>query len=166
MQPTVSTIPACLKALTAAAERAIPPAQREGRTVPLAVVLGQPDRGQTGSDDIVCIAFTGEPGEAAVTSNREQEQGHTAPDRESYDVQCLSSSWRGQDDATAQEVLDRAYEMVNALAAELAADATLGGAVGRTWISTDALAQAQTERGAVATVRFTVHVEAFTGGWW
>ncbi|RBQ21619.1 hypothetical protein DP939_02600 [Spongiactinospora rosea] len=161
MEPTISTVPACLRALVAAAERAVPPRIVRGREVPVTVVLGQPNVGQMDSDEMVLIAFTGEPGDPGVTSNRTQPQGVTAPDRESYDVICLATSWHGHDDQPLP-VLDRTYEMVNALAAELAADGTLGGVVGRTRISTDQLVQVQTEQGAVALLRFTVHVEAFT----
>ncbi|HUR74452.1 MAG TPA: hypothetical protein VMZ00_09250 [Sporichthya sp.] len=150
MQPTVSTVPACLDALVAAAGRALPGVQ---------VFDGQPSKDI--DDDLVLIGFTGEPGEAAVTSTRVQQQAATAPDRESYDVTCLASSWHGHDDDPAS-VRNRAYELVNLLAAELASDPTLGGTVGRSRISTNAFAQAQTERGATAVVRFVVHVEAFT----
>lgn len=153
MEPTVSTIPAALKALVAAAERANP--------APVVVTLGQPTRGQALADDVVCIAFTGEPEEAAVTSTRERRQGATAPDRESYDVQCIASSWRGASDDPVP-VLDRTYEMIDAFARELAADQTLGGVVMSCWLAADATAQVQTERGATTVVRFTVHVEAYT----
>lgn len=149
-EPTVSTVPACLSALVAAARRALPGVQ---------VVDGQPS--DDIDDDLLMVGFTGEPGEAAVTSTRAQQQGTPAPDRESYDVTCLAASWHGHhDDPVGVRV--RAYELVNALAAELAADTTLGGTVGRSRISTDSFAQAQTERGATAVVRFVVHVEAFT----
>lgn len=161
MPQVISTVPACLKALVAAAKRAVPPRTINRQAVPVTVVLGQPSRHQIDADDIICIAFTGEPAEAAVNSTRSQQQAATTPDRESYDVTCLASSWQGNDDDP-EAVLDRTYEMVNALAAALAADTTLGGVAGRCRISTDALAQAQTERGACTVVRFTVHVEAFT----
>ncbi|MGW0805268.1 hypothetical protein [Nonomuraea sp. NPDC002799] len=151
MPPTVSTVPACLEALVAAATRALPGVQ---------VVDGQPNRDL--DDNLVMIAFTGEPGEQAVTSNRAQQQASTAPDRESYDVTCLAAAWGGHEDDPVP-VRNTAYGFVNAIATELAADTTLGGVVGRSRISTDAFAQAQTERGAAAVVRFVVHVEAFTG---
>lgn len=149
-QPTVSTVPACLSALVAAAKRALPGVQ---------VVDGQPNSDI--DDNLVMIGFTGEPGEQAVTSNRSQQQGTAAPDRESYDVTCLSAAWGGHDDKP-EPVRNKAYSFVNAIAAELAQDGTLGGVVGRSRISADTFAQAQTEHGASAVVRFTVHVEAFT----
>nr|PZN20116.1 MAG: hypothetical protein DIU75_13180 [Mycolicibacterium hassiacum] len=165
MQPTVSTIPAALRALVAAARRAIPPAVIRGRTVPVTVTLGQPTRGQVGADDIVCIAFTGEPGEAAVTSTRERQQAAAAPDRESYQVACLASSWRGRHD-DAEPVLDRTFEMINAFAAELAADQTLGGVVMTCRLTTDETAIMQTEQGATVVTRFTLSIEAFTSAGW
>src|SRR5690606_33931469 len=136
--------------LVAAAERANPDLQ---------IVDGQPARDV--ADDVMLIGFTGEPGEQAVTSARARQQGATAPDRERYAITCLSAAWEGQrDDPVA--VREKAYFFIDALAAELARDQTLGGAVMTARISTDALAQAQTERGATAVVRFVVHVEAFT----
>lgn len=153
MPRTVSTVPACLKALVATARRANPGA---------AVIDGQPEMHQVDADDILCIGFTGEPGEAAVESTRSQQQGTADPDRETYTVTCLAASWRGHD-TDPEVVRDCAYDLINALAAELAVDPTLGGAVARTRLSTDQFAQAQTDRGATAVVRFTVAVEAFTG---
>jgi hypothetical protein len=149
MLPTVSTVPACLDALVAAAKRALPDVQ---------VLDGQP--AEDIADDLVMIAFTGEPGEQAVTVNRAQAVT-TAPDRESYDVTCLAEAWGGHE-TDPVPVRNTVYGFVNAIAAELARDITLGGVVGRCRISTDAFAQAQTERGAAAAVRFVVHVEAFT----
>lgn len=152
MPDTVSTIPACLDALVAAARRAIPDPDVQ-------VTDGQPV--EDISDDIVCIGFTGDPNDTAVQSTRTQQQGSPAPDRESYDITCLACSWQGQDHDV-KPVRDRVYEFVNLLAAELATDPTLGRTVGRSRISMDSFAQGQTDRGAVAMVRFTVHVEAFT----
>ncbi|MBX6382164.1 MAG: hypothetical protein IRZ07_04190 [Microbispora sp.] len=111
--------------------------------------------------DIVCIGFTGEPGEAAVEATRSRQQGATDPDRESYDITCLASSWQGHQ-SDPKTVRDRAYELVDRVAGELAADQTLGGVVMTARVSTEAFAQEQTSRGAVATVRFVVHIEAFT----
>jgi len=145
----ISTVPACLDALVALARRALPGVQ---------VVDGQP---LDTDPDIVCIGFTGEPGEAGVEVTRTRQQASITPDRESYDITCLASSWRGHQ-VDPKVVRDRTYELVDRIAAELAADPTLGGVALTTRISTDALAQEQTTRGAVAVVRFTIHVEAFT----
>lgn len=148
--PTVSTVPACLAALVAATRRALPGVQ---------VVDGQPSSDI--DDNLVMIGFTGEPGEQAVVSTRSQQQGTPSPDRESYDVTCLSAAWGGHDDKP-EPVRNTAYGFVNAIAAELAQDGTLGGVIGRSRVSADSFAQAQTEHGASAVVRFVVHVEAFT----
>ncbi|MFD0885756.1 hypothetical protein ACFQ08_14490 [Streptosporangium algeriense] len=148
MPQTVSTIPAVLEALVAAATRALPDVQ---------VVDGQPI---TASPDILCIGFTGEPGEPAVESTRTREQVTTDPERESYEITCLAAVLRGETDAAAVRVL--AYEMVSVLAGELAGDPTLGGVCGRTQITTEALAQEQTTKGAQAVVRFVIAVDAWT----
>jgi hypothetical protein len=152
MPPTVSTVPACLDALLAAARRALPGVQ---------VLDGQP--AEDIEDDVILIGFTGEPGEQAVTSTRAVQQGSRAPDRESYDITSLAASWGGHE-TDPKAVRDRAYGFVNAIAAEIAQDQTLGRVVMTARISTEAFAQAQTERGATAVVRFVVHVEAFTRG--
>lgn len=152
MLPTVSTIPACLDALVAAAKRALPGVQ---------VVDGQPVEDIGG--DLVCIAFTGEPGEASVEVSRERQQGATAPDRESYDIVSVAYAWAG-DQHDPAVVRNRAFDLINRIAAEVAADQTLGGTVMAAWISATAYAPEQTRMGAAAYVRWTTHIEAFTGG--
>jgi hypothetical protein len=152
MALTVSTVPACLAALVAAATQAVPE---------VLVVDGQPAMHQD-ADDIVCIGFTGSPEDAVVESTRTQQQAAVTPDRESYAVTCLASCWRGAE-VDAAAVREGAYALVDAIGGRLAADPTLGGVVGRSRVSAVSLAQAQTEGGAVAVVRFVVSVDAFTG---
>ncbi|GAB1823576.1 hypothetical protein [Herbidospora sp. RD11066] len=149
---SISTVPACLDALVAAARRAHPDADA------VDVVDGQPVKGTL--DDVICIGFTSEPGEAAVQSALSRTQMATTPDQEAYDVTCLASSWAGEQ-VDPVIVRDRAYALVNGLATYLAQDPTLGDVVARARISTEAFAQEQTTRGAVATVQFVVHVDAF-----
>ncbi|GII89626.1 hypothetical protein Ssi03_76160 [Sphaerisporangium siamense] len=144
----ISTIPAVIDALVALVRAALPGVQ---------VVDGQP---MSSDRDIVCIAFTGEPGEAAVESTRAVEQLALEPDRESYTITCLASSLRGDADAKASR--DRAYGLVDTIASAIAADPRLDGAVTYTRLATESLTQQQTQNGAEATVRFLVAVEAFT----
>ncbi|WP_433225603.1 hypothetical protein [Actinomadura formosensis] len=147
---SVSTVPAVLDALVARARAALPEVQ---------VLDGGPHRDT--DPDVVAIGFTGDPGEAAVEDTRTREQLATSPDRERYEITSLASSWRGEEH-DAKAVRDRVYEMLDALAAELERDQRLGGLVNRARLSSGAFAQEQTNKGAVATVRFVVSVDAFT----
>ncbi|GAA3077840.1 hypothetical protein [Streptosporangium carneum] len=148
MPQTVSTVPAVLEALVAAARRVLPGVQ---------VVDGQP---LAADQEIICVGFTGEPGETSVENVRTREQVTLDPDRESYEITCLVAVLRGEADAAA--VRARVYEMVSILAGELATDPTLGGVCGRTQLTTEDLAQEQTTKGAQAVVRFVITVDAWT----
>lgn len=155
MRP-VSTVPAAIDALTELARDALATAGLDGS--PVQVVDGQP-RTQT-EDDVIAIGFTGDPGEASVESTRTTEQITTSPDREAYEIVCLASSWRGDEDPKVTR--DRVYEFINAINARLMADQTLGRMVTRCRLRSEALAQEQTDKGPVATVRFVVSVDAYT----
>lgn len=142
---SVSTAPAVLDALVAGLTTAVPDVQ---------VTDGQPI---VTADDVICVGFGGE-GEPAVESTRTREQLTLEPDRESYDITCLASSWTG---ATAvRPVRARAYELLEAVAAYLLANPRVGGVLSAR-LSAERLIQEQTENGAAATVQFTVHVDAF-----
>lgn len=143
------TLPVVIDALVALWSQALPGVQ---------VVDGQP---LDVEPDIVCVAFTGTPGEPAATSTRTRDQVATEPDHESYEITCLASSLRGETDA--KQVRDRAYELVDALAGLLADDPTLGGVAARAELTADSFAQDQTPEGAAATVQFVVTVDAWTG---
>jgi hypothetical protein len=144
----VSTVPQALDRLVALAAFALPDAD---------VIDGQPI---VTDGDFVAIAFTGLQGEEAVEAVQTTEQMGAQPDREVYDITCLASSWSGDGDP--KVVRDQAYVLVGAFANALKADRTLGGLALRARLSTVALAQEQTEQGALATVRFIVRVDAFT----
>ncbi|NJP24459.1 hypothetical protein FLW53_09605 [Microbispora sp. SCL1-1] len=147
---SVSTVPAVLDAILSAVRAALPDVE---------VWDGQPVK-QT-RDDVICIAFTGEPGEAAVTATITLEQMAVDPRRESYTITCLASSWKGEA-SNAKAVRDRAYELVDGVVAALAQDQALGALVMRAMVSTQAFAQEQTTRGAVSTVQFGIHIDAYT----
>jgi hypothetical protein len=149
MAATTSTVPACLDALVQAARDELPGVQ---------VIDGQPV--EELAPDVVMIGFTGQPSEAAITSTLTREVYARSPDREQYDIACLASSWRGDTDPKA--VRDRAFELVDAVTGALADDQTLGGAVLRARLSAESVIPEQTTDGAVCTVGFTVHVDAFS----
>lgn len=147
---SVSTVPAVLDELVRRARLVLPEAQ---------VLDGGPHRDT--EPDVIAIGFTGEPGEVAVEDTRTREQLDVSPDRERYDITCLASSWKGNEHDP-KAVRDRVYEMLDTLAAELERDQRLGGLVNRVRLSVLELAPEQTNRGAVATVRFVINVDAFT----
>lgn len=144
---SVSTVPAALDALVTGLTAALPDVQ---------VVDGQP---VTTEGDVICIGFGGVDGEPGVESTRTREQLAREPDRERYDITCLASSWSGDTDAKA--VRDGAYDLLASVRDYLAVNPTLGGAAMQTRLSTESLTQSQTQEGALADIRFVVHVDAF-----
>lgn len=110
---------------------------------------------------ILCIGFSGDPGEPVVENTRTIAQMTTDPKRESYGITCLASSWRGNE-PDAQKVRDEAYGILDEVSEELARDHTLGGLVMMSRLHTDSFSQAQTNMGAVATIRFVIHIDAMT----
>lgn len=149
-----STVPAVIKALVTLAESTI-------IADDFAVSDGHPMPPKDGTPNILCIGFTGVPGEESVTSTRTREQMTTSPDRESYQITCVSSSWKGHEQ-NMSAVRETAYGMVDILNYQIMLDHTLGGLVMRARIFSDALAEEQTSMGAVSTVRFIVNIEAYT----
>ncbi|MEV4059724.1 hypothetical protein [Nonomuraea dietziae] len=144
----ISTVPAVLDALVASWSAALPDAQ---------VVDGQPLRVDR---DIVCVGFTGDPGDVAVESTRTREQVAVDPDHEAYAITCVASSLRGETET--KLVRDRVYAMVDTLATMLVADQSLGGVAAQTRLTTERFVQEQSTEGAVATVQFVVFVDAWT----
>lgn len=125
------------------------------------VTDGQPIPPQDAEPDLLCIGFTGDPEEPAVEATRSTQQAKPVPDRETYEITCLASSWKGNDtDPVA--VRETCFDIVNRFAQHIYKDHTLGKRVMRSRVMTTAFAQEQTTSGAVATVRFVVQIDAFT----
>lgn len=152
MTSVVSTVPAVLDAMVARFAAAFPDVQ---------VLDGGPVRDTVLEGDLICVGFTSVLGEPAVEDTRTREQMSSDPDRESYDVTSICSSWQGEQ-KDPKLVRDRAYEILDAIAAELANDQTLGGLCMRARLTTHLFAPEQTMKGAVATIRFEIHVDAYT----
>lgn len=150
MAATVSTIPAVLDALVALTGQVLPAAQ---------IFDGPPTEEMQG--DLVLIGFAFPTGTPAVTDTHTRQQYASSPDTESYDVACMVCAWPGGD-TDLKVARDRAFAMVNALGAGLAADPMLGGLVKRARISTDSYIPEQTTNGASVTVPVTVHIDANT----
>jgi hypothetical protein len=125
------------------------------------VTDGKPNPEQELEPDLLNVGYTGIDGDPAVEDVRTREQLALSPDHESYDVTCLMSSWHGEN-PDAKAVRDTCYSIVDQLNQSLISDPTLSGLVMRARMTTDALAQDQTPKGAVATVRFVVHIDAIT----
>jgi hypothetical protein len=150
-----STIPLALKALVLLARTAF------GGDENVEVIDGDPIPPLDARPDLVCIGFTGFPGDQSVSSTRTREQLATSPDRESYEITNIVSAWRGHEKSM-PDVTDRAFKMIDILNDQLIVDQTLGGIVMRARIHSDSVAREMTSRGAVCTVRFIVQIEAFT----
>lgn len=148
----VSTIPAVLAEIVRIAE---------SNLEDVAVSDGAPIPPMETTPDIVCIGFTGDPDDEAVTTDRERNQLSNMPDLETYEISCLASSWRGYEKRMSQ-VRQHAFDLIDKLNAAFAFDATLGGRAMRVRILSDAVIQDQTDKGAVCTVRFVIRVEAVT----
>lgn len=151
----MSTIPAVLDALVALAERAWPNVQ---------VLDGGPTTNV--EHDVIEIGYSGSPNEPDVRANLTREQIDMDPDHESYDVMCMVSAWRGDAHRDgrpdAHTTRARAFELLAGIRAELARDPQLGGMVMLAQMSTLDMAADQTHAGPVCTIRFVVHVDAYS----
>ncbi|MFG3439933.1 hypothetical protein ACGF0J_22020 [Nonomuraea sp. NPDC047897] len=151
----MSTIPAALDALVALAERAWPDVQ----------VL---DGGPTVEvrNDVIAIGYSGSATEPDIRSTLAREQLDMQPDLERYDVMCMVSAWRGDAHRggrpDARTVRERAFELLAGVRDELARDSRLGGTVMMSRLSTIDVVADQTKAGPVCTIRFIVHIDAFT----
>lgn len=152
----MSTIPAVLDALVALAERAWPDAVQ--------VLDGGPTTNV--ERDVIEIGYSGSTTEPDVRSTLTREQLDMQPDLERYDVMCLVSAWRGDANRggkpDARTTRNRAFELLAGVHRELALDPQLGGTVMMARLSTLDMAADQTGDGPVCTVRFVVHIDAFT----
>lgn len=153
---SVSLVPETLDKLVALSRDALAHAGTDEH--PVQVLDGPPVT--TTEDDVVSIGFTGNPGESAIESTRTREQLTADPDRESFEITCLSSAWRGDDDM--KQVRDRAYHFINLIADEIMEDITLGGLVARTQIRSESVVLEQTDMGPVVTIQFIIAVDAYT----
>lgn len=151
----MSTIPAAIDALVAAAERAWPKVQ---------VLDGGPTTDVR--DDTIAIGYSGSSEDVDVRSTVTQEQLEMQPDLERYDVMCMVSAWRGSAHRDgrpdAKSTRDHAFELLRGIGHELARDPQLGGAVGLARMATVDVMADQTQAGPVCTIRFVVSIAAFS----
>lgn len=144
-----STMPAAIDGLVAAvrAREALSGVQ---------IIDGYPrtDTEQT----FICIGWGGADEDPSVEAT--DTDGGLEANREDYSILGLVYTWSG--DQEFKPLRDRAFGMLDEIAAAIQADVTLGGAVMRARLSATVLAQAPIQTGSAAAVRFTVTVAAFT----
>jgi hypothetical protein len=148
-----STVPAALTALLAALEAA---PGLEGVDVRDGPVVSS-----TAAAEAVIVGWYGQAGdELAVESAITQEGMAAQPDREQFVIRCAALVLNGSTDMTAPRA--RAYELLAACGAAVAADRTLAGTVMSAYVASHSLLQEQRQNGALATVEFGVACDAFT----
>jgi hypothetical protein len=150
MTDVVSPLPGALDALLQALTLVLP--------ADVQLIDGPPIK--TEYPDMVMIGFNGQPGTEAISVTRSQADYARRSDRETYDISCLASSFRGGTDI--KFVRDRAFELVSIISAELKRDRTLDDMVTRAHLTVAGIAPLQTTKGVNCTVRFTIHVDANT----
>jgi hypothetical protein len=122
---------------------------------------GRPNRQEEIAPDLVCIGYTGIDGEEAVTNRREREQLTNSPERETYEITNIVSSWHGEN-SDAAYVRNVCYTFLDQMNMYLMKDQTLDGLVMRIRLISDDMAADLTPKGAICTVRFLFRVDAYT----
>lgn len=144
-----------LAAFRASAALAAPVAVRDGPVV-------------TGSQasDVVVVGWYGmEQDELAVEGSDTPEGVAGSPDREQFSIRCaaMSTNSAGLPAQALTVARVRAYELLAACGAAVAADRKLGGAVMRATIGASSLRQVPETDGITALVEFAVECDAFSG---
>lgn len=144
-----STVPAAIAALVTLCQTAVTDAD---------VYDGPP----TGGDylDWVGVGYDPSGGDAVTVSTDWASLG-TQRHEENYDITCTLGSASG--DAVMTTRRARAYALLDAVAAGIAADYTLGGSVRIAHVTGHSLLQDLDEQGLTAGIRFTVNVAARIG---
>jgi hypothetical protein len=144
-----STVPAAIDSLVAALKAADLPV-RDG-----------PEATDAAAPRLVTVGFV-------TTEDDQDAEGTTAIAgfsvgrlRERYSVRCLASARGGGGDIGAAR--RAAFDLLDGVAAVLAADKTLTGAVMSATVADVGLLQDQDDAGALASVPFSVYCDAYTG---
>jgi len=110
--------------------------------------------------------YTGTEGVAVGASVQDNGVEFTAPaadigggSGEEATVTCMA--WAGSGDTKMKPLRDRVDAVLDALEQALAEDRTLRGAVSSAWLTSGALVQQQTGRGALVTAEFRINVTRF-----
>jgi hypothetical protein len=122
---------------------------RDGPSTSQATVMEMLSVGYTGGED-------GTDAESTLLM-----EGLGPPDREQLTIRCAAAVLRGGDDLPGAR--RRAFELLAAAGAAIAADRTLGGTVMSAMVASHSLTQAQGTQGSQAVVVFEVSCDAYTG---
>jgi hypothetical protein len=152
---SASSIPAVLSYLSSHLDQLL-------ESLSVLVTDGPPKPPQDLAPDILCLGYTGIDGDMAVEDTRSRAQLTSTPDRESYTITSIVSSWHGHE-TNMQDVRETVFEIINTITEDFGRDQTLGGLVMRARLQTDSLMQVQTDQGAVATARIIIGIDAYTG---
>lgn len=96
----------------------------------------------------------------AVNAQTAPEGWGGAPQRESFEVYCSASAFVGDDDQSLARAA--AFPIYNDAVAAIRSDPTLGGVAMRAVPSSWILHQSATTQGRVATINFSIAVDAYT----
>lgn len=105
--------------------------------------------------DVIVVGFTPD----GVSVEGEQSPGGLTAQTQSLGVNCLVSSWSG--DEAMKPVRDHVFTLLSAVEAEVKQDPTLAGAVADARLQFLDFDQQQDTSGATATVAFTIRISAF-----
>lgn len=144
----MSTIPEVLEALVTK-WRSSPPAGLR----PDQVFDGPPAGGYVGTEGLAIGASIDDDDVVAFTRSISDLRGGA---REQYPVGCLI--WCGSGDTATKARRDRVVTILETIEQDLAVDLTLGGIVHRVWLTSGALQQRQTGRGALVTAQVQLDV--------
>lgn len=112
--------------------------------------------------EALTVAYNPEDG-SAVEGQMSRDGLPVAPSLEQYTIQCSAAVTNGNNNAPAvQMVRSRAFALLAAVGAALAADPRLGGVVGMAQVGAWTLSHTQNGSGVVAVLGFAVDIEAFT----
>lgn len=125
-----------------------------GGSVILGPVVG------TGVLGVLTVAFQDPTGEIVAEGQSQTEGYVSSPSREQYSVNCAASALNGATDIIAAVAV--ACGLFDAAGTVLAANSRLNDTVLKASIGAWQLSLTQEERGAIASVRFNVDIDAYT----
>lgn len=114
----------------------------------------------SGQLEAVMVGLGDQEDPTAVEGQNTREGLAAAPDREQYGIRCAAIVCDPGGDISAAR--RRAYQLLGVVGGVLAADQRLGGTVMIAQLGSSTLSQDQDETGALATIAFTVEVDAFS----
>lgn len=111
--------------------------------------------------EVIIIGFQSEENPVIAEANYAVEGMVVDPNREQYTLHCKLRVLKGNAKLV-REARVRAFELLGAIVAVLAADKTLGGAVMMAVADALNLSESQGQRGLLAEIEFNIGIDAFT----